>query len=244
MIKRGNLTIYEQIKKDIVGKIEDGEYESGQCLPSERSMETIYSASRVTVRRAIEELEKDGILERRQGAGTFVKKFKTPKSSSALCGILEEFAERNIEITCQVTTCDYIDYRGEIAEIWEKLEVEKTERVYFVERLMLAEGCPILIEKNFFPVEIGREFENFNMSKDIIYKGLDMIGYGVNHASQEIFARMAKEEEKRLLRKNEDFAALVFDRVNYSVTGEVILYAEAVYTNDKYKYNMYLKRYI
>ncbi len=63
---------YLQVKEDIEKRISDGEYRSGQRIPSERTLCTQFNMSRMTVRQAINELVKEGKLYREKGRGTFV----------------------------------------------------------------------------------------------------------------------------------------------------------------------------
>ena len=64
--------LYHQLKQRIADDIEKGNYPVGSRIPPEHELENIYQVSRVTVRRALAELTADGLLERKQGKGTFV----------------------------------------------------------------------------------------------------------------------------------------------------------------------------
>lgn len=70
--------LYKQIVEDIKSNIVLGNYHKGEKIPSEFELSSMFSVSRVTVRRAIEELVKEGYLESRQGKGTFVTYQQAP----------------------------------------------------------------------------------------------------------------------------------------------------------------------
>lgn len=70
--KASNLSLYMQLKDFIKNNIDQGKYTTGMQLPSEAELQKMYHVSRVTVRRAIEELVKEGYLIKSQGKGTFV----------------------------------------------------------------------------------------------------------------------------------------------------------------------------
>jgi len=90
--KTGNSPLYEQLSAEILGKISAGEYPEGERIPSEAELSDAHSVSRITVRRAIENLCAEGYLFKKQGLGTFVSK---PKMSRALVhgGLAKSFTE-------------------------------------------------------------------------------------------------------------------------------------------------------
>ena len=67
--------LYQQVKDDIRAAIESGKYKTNEKIPPEPELSAEYSVSRITVRRAVEELCAEGYLVKMQGRGTFVSKF-------------------------------------------------------------------------------------------------------------------------------------------------------------------------
>lgn len=65
--------IYRKIIKDIQDKVEDGTYQSGQKLPSERELCKQYQVARGTLKAALSQLKQAGLLEQARGSGTFVR---------------------------------------------------------------------------------------------------------------------------------------------------------------------------
>lgn len=80
--KKTSESFYKQVKKKIIEKIQSGTYQPGEKIPSERELCEIYSVSRTTIRKAIDELEFNNVLHRQSGKGTFVKKVVENKSST------------------------------------------------------------------------------------------------------------------------------------------------------------------
>jgi GntR family transcriptional regulator len=68
-----SIPLYEQIKSDLQFKIDTGEWRPGDRIPSEKELEGVYNVSRITVRRAVNDLVQSGYLERQRALGTFVK---------------------------------------------------------------------------------------------------------------------------------------------------------------------------
>lgn len=69
-----HLPLYRRLRESIAGKIASGEYKPGLALPAEIEIARLYKIAPGTARKAIEELVKEGLLERRHGAGTFVRR--------------------------------------------------------------------------------------------------------------------------------------------------------------------------
>ena len=74
--KNSSLPLYHQIIKELKGQIKRNEYEAGQMIPSESELMGLYGVSRMTVRLAIDSLEKEGYVKKIQGKGTFVRESK------------------------------------------------------------------------------------------------------------------------------------------------------------------------
>ena len=86
------LPLYQQVLEDIKAEISSGTYASGQRIPSEAELSQLYSVSRVTVRRAIEELVGEGYLTKRQGKGTYVNQRKMTRKIRQ-CSTIESFTD-------------------------------------------------------------------------------------------------------------------------------------------------------
>lgn len=93
---RSSSPLYQQVMEDIVHDIASGLYRAGEKIPSEADLGDIYDVSRITVRRAVEELVKQGKLTKRQGKGTFVNEAEEGPSSFQNDDIVQSFS-----VTCE-----------------------------------------------------------------------------------------------------------------------------------------------
>ena len=73
---QGSQPLYKQLEEKIIQDIENGIYRKGQKIPTEKELSQMYDVSRMTVRKALEEITKQGILERHAGKGTYVASVK------------------------------------------------------------------------------------------------------------------------------------------------------------------------
>lgn len=93
---------YQRIKSFIVEGIDGGQWQTGARLPSENELASQFSLSRMTVNRALKELEADGVVKRIQGKGTFVAPPRPLRSVLSIQGIDEEVRARGNDYQCRV----------------------------------------------------------------------------------------------------------------------------------------------
>ena len=91
------VALYYQLKSILAQKIMNNEWQVGDRLPSEFELCKEYGVSRITVRQALAELEKDGLIKRRQGVGTFVTVPKIEQQLTSFYSFSEEFRKRGLE---------------------------------------------------------------------------------------------------------------------------------------------------
>ena len=157
------LPLYHQLADLLMEQIDAGDYQSGDMLPSEISMAQKYGIGRPTVRQAMSVLLEKHLIERKRGAGTFVKK-RTPQIDLfSLAGTSKAFSTQGIEteskIITPITTLKRIDdgenpFNGEIAYFLSRLtllklpkkEDERNELAKEKEPVAVA-GPPILLEE-------------------------------------------------------------------------------------------------
>ena len=137
--------LYYQLMERIRLDIGRGVYPIGTRIPPEHELERKYGLSRVTVRRALQELTAEGLLERKQGKGTFVS---TPRISQDLKSIhsFHDACKQNgfqggtIVIHVKETDADPADL--------EELELRQGAKVVETLRVRTADGVPVVLEKN------------------------------------------------------------------------------------------------
>ena len=187
--------LYHQLMQRISEDIERGNYPVGSRIPPEHELEETYQVSRVTVRRALAELTAEGLLERKQGKGTFVS---TPKISQDLKSIhsFHDACKQNgfqggtIVIHVKETDADDTDQ--------EELELRGASRVLETLRVRTADGVPVVLEKNHFSMAYSY-LENENLSGSL-YSILRDYGIEPKQASHDISMTFATEEQAKLLK--------------------------------------------
>lgn len=142
--------LYVQILEEIEDKIHSGKLQTGERLLTEGEMAKAYGVSLVTVRKAVGELVARGLVEKKQGKGTFVCKQKLAKDIKNLQSFSEMCRHMNMVPGGRMLENRLIDADEKIQR---QLELEKGAQVVCISRLRTANGEPVAIEKTFFPLK-------------------------------------------------------------------------------------------
>lgn len=151
------ILLYQQVMEDIRKDIDTGKYQPNDRIPSEPELSEKYSVSRITVRRAVEELVQEGCLTKRQGKGTYVNPPKLSRKifqSSEVQSFTDTCRESGRIAGARVTNREIVEARPAEREF---LGLPEGAKLVYVQRVRTADGIPIMLENNFFPYE-GFEF--------------------------------------------------------------------------------------
>lgn len=153
---------YERIKSFILAGIDDGDFESGERIPSENQLAQRFSVSRMTVNRAIKELEFDGVVDRVQGKGTFVAAPRSLKSVLQIQGIDQEIRERGGVYSCRTISHRATRVTGKLAE---QMRMAVGEKVFLSLILHSENDEPLQLEQRWvrpsaFPEYLDQVFDS------------------------------------------------------------------------------------
>jgi GntR family transcriptional regulator len=159
--------LYTQVYDSIRQEIMSGKLKARQRLPTEENFAEQYGVSIITIRRAIAELVKENLVEKKQGKGTFVAAPKYTKSfRNHVMSFSETCASNGIQAGAKVLE---IGVKEPDIEIRKKLQMKKGQKAIYILRLRLADNVPCLIEENYFVPE----FEDLllkDLENDSIYR--------------------------------------------------------------------------
>jgi DNA-binding GntR family transcriptional regulator len=158
------LIVQNQLKE----KIQQGFYKVGDYLPSENELCSRYSITRTTVRKAMDELLKDGFIEKQHGKGSLVCERRKSLGLLAVKGF-SEAVEKNFQ-TLFLQKPMVAEWSNEIVLPVNKMDL--AEECIFFERLRLVENEPLMIEKNWFSGRVLPEFLNTEFTDGSFFKTL------------------------------------------------------------------------
>ncbi|MFP4268438.1 MAG: GntR family transcriptional regulator [Spirochaetaceae bacterium] len=230
--------LYFQLQEIIKRKIEEGEYQPGDLIPTEKELQELYGISRITVRNAINGLVLEDLLVKRQGYGTVVASKRMVEDFSKLSSFTEKMRSQGAEVTSKVLEVARMQAPSRIAE---HMRIETGDPVIEVKRLRFVDGEPIAFFTNYLLPRYGvNENDDYSGS---IYELLEK-KYGVSIVSGEkvIEAMVAASTEAKLLNIAVGDPVLLIRNVTCDENGEPVDYAEGIYRADRYKYVVKLKR--
>tara|TARA_B110000238_G_C16009232_1_gene388072 strand:+ start:197 stop:910 length:714 start_codon:yes stop_codon:yes gene_type:complete len=134
------------IKQHICDNIESGNWQQHSKVPSENELALAFSVSRMTARRALQELTEQGLLVRTQGAGTFVATFKSQSSLLKIRNIADEISERGHRHTAKQLVLKEVKVSKEVAIL---LDLTTSDTVYYSEVLHFENNEAIQLEQRF-----------------------------------------------------------------------------------------------
>jgi len=138
--------LYERVKQHLRAGIAAGEWRDGERLPSEHELMARFSASRMTVHRALREMSAAGVVHRVQGLGTFVAK-ETPRLALLeVTDIADDIAKRGNTHTARVVT---LEARRADAALAAAFGIKSGTRIFASEIVHEEDGVPVQLEQRF-----------------------------------------------------------------------------------------------
>jgi GntR family transcriptional regulator len=206
--------LYAQIRQLIVAALAAGEWRPGDALPSEAALAERFHASPGTVRRALDELTAEHLVERRQGRGTFVSTHTAPRNSYRFLRLVANDGESGF--TRELLHCRRARATAETARA---LQLRAAEPVIEVRRLLLRRARPVVLDDLWLP---ERHFDGLNAALIDAYPGTlyalfeERFGVHMVRADEKLRAVAAGEEVAALLRVTTGEPLLSVERVAYT----------------------------
>jgi len=233
------ITLYSQLKEQLMTKIRLGEWEPNEKIPTERELCGIYGVSRITVRQALEELSQEGYIYKKQGKGTFIR----PKKYEQHLGSLYSFSEE-IKKMGSIPSSTILDFHVEEAShlVASKVGVAEGDPVYLLKRLRNADHEPYALEFSYIPCKLAAGLTLEELEHKGLYNSLkNRSGIMPTQAIETFEAVILPEAYCKKLNAKKNSAGFLIERVTYcnSVPME---FCESYVRGDKYKYNIVLNK--
>ena len=227
---RNGTPAYQRIRSVIWKRIEAGQLKPGDVVDSERELAKIHRVSLMTARHALTSLEREGVVERRRGAGTFVA---PPKIHfNKLMSYSEQMASRGLVAGSELLCNKIIDYEPEIAA---RLTITPNQRLIKVERLRHAANEPFALEVCYLSAEDFGGLVSAPLGKASLFSILERdFGVELAHADEEVDATAADSRIAELLRVPRGTPLLRIRQVIYSSKGKAAIYVLGLYRSDRH----------
>lgn len=203
------MVVHDLLKEDI----QNGKYLIAELLPTEPELEKKYNVSRTTVRRAMELLRQEGLVEVKQGRGTMVLDFRTKQDLNKVTSVTESLKRKGYIVR---TKSMYIDIIPATEELSKELQVAQGDLLARVQRIQLANEKPIVIMKNYIPYDKVPNIEQFTNKFSALYQFLEeQYRIEIDAAKDKIFAKSADFIESEMLCVQPGTALLCIHRICY-----------------------------
>lgn len=223
--KKSPIPIYFQIKEDIKEKIKNGMWKSGQCIDSERQICEEYGVSRMTVRQAIGELTREGLLFREKGKGTFVSSGRITQNN------IMSFTD--IALSSNQKPKTIVLGFDRIPTPYDYLEIMQEKEVFEIKRARLIDNEIIGIENAYVPIEhlsgiTPKELEGS------LFGELRKRGYDIIDADATINAVLMNSSHRELFNIDMDIPLIQVRSRFYFQKDQILFVEDALYNSDKF----------
>lgn len=206
--------LYEQIYDDIYNKIAVKEWKPGQRIPSEMQLCNQYGVSRITVRKAIDDMVHSGYLNRQRGKGTFVQKAPVENKVSKFFTFGDALKSKGIKETAEMLSFDIVTANHFLSE---KLELTEPNQCLFkILRLRCADGVPFVVETSYVPENIMPELTECAITENGLYNTMRALGCAPDRAARALCAVAVEGLEAKLLQQEPKTPAMHIERLTYS----------------------------
>lgn len=234
------MTLYDQIKDDLLSKIKDGTYPEGQTIPSELELAEMYGVSRPTIRQALQILVSDGYLEKRRRRGTVVTK---PKVSQSFTMSISSF-EDAMRLAGRLPKTKVLVFKRERAnaEVEKRLELTRGQDVFKLVRLRYADDLPNVFVESYIPCTLYPGLDSFDFNGSSLYAAMDTCGNPVMTARRRLEVIKADGAAAALLDVETGDPLLLFHTVARDANGTAVEYSVATYRGESNSFELNVSR--
>lgn len=221
--------LYQQLQRSLRDAIEKGVIAPDDALPPERDLAEMLGVSRITVRKAIDELVEEGLLVRKQGSGTYVSN-RVEKNFAKLTSFSEDMRARGRD-----PRSVWLNRAAGTVTPEESLTLRSSPGtpVFRFHRIRYADDAPMAIE---YATVIATCLPSLESVETSLYEALERTGNRPVRALQRLRAVLLTSEQAKLLKAQERDAGLLVARVGYLKDGRAVEYSQSYYRGDIYDF--------
>ena len=232
--------LYSRVETILGCEIADGVLQAGDQLPTEDSLIARFAVSRITVRRAIQNLVSRGLVEIRRGIGTFVAAPRITHELTELSGFVEDMHALGRKPTARVIATEVVPADATVAS---HLRLTKGQRVVKIRRVRLADRIPLSFDETYLPLEIGKKIITNNLKVEPIFSLLERkYDIPLIEAEYQLEAVAAEAEVASALRVKQGSPIFRIERTSYTAGNHPVDYEKLYYRGDLVRFVTRLAR--
>ena len=231
---------HQQISDTLRQQIQDGTMGPNDQLLSENQLGEEFQVSRITVRRALQTLENEGLIYRRQGLGAFVSDQRVSQSMIRLNSFVEDMELAGLKASSQIIGFTKVVCPDPIAH---ELRMELGKHVFRLDRLRLGDETPIAYDITFLPPFYAQLLDGFDLETDTIYRILEEeFEIPILMGRYRLDAANAEESVATHLQVPVNKALFLIERISVGAKEKPVYFQRRFYRTDRVKYEVELAR--
>ncbi len=225
---------YEQIAQTLRARMHSGELRTGDQLPPERELSQSFLVNRLTLRRALRQLQEQGLLARRRGAGTFVTQPKIEREVGQLVLVSSSQERRGYQPGTHMVLCEQ---RPATAAVAAQLALPEGAAIYFIQRVRLLNGEPVILERLHTAAALCTGIEQHDLQHRSILEVLaSEYGRQLGSTQQSLEPALATRADAALLGIRAGEPVMLERRRSLDRSGAPLEYGEDVYRGDRFRF--------
>jgi GntR family transcriptional regulator len=232
--------LYYRVREALRDRIRRGEFLPGARLPTEDALCRAYGVSRITVIRALRDLVAEGLVERRQGRGTFVAAPVVEQDLLRLTDFIEDMAAAGLRAESQLLDRTTVAAPEHLAAA---LDLAVGDPVLELRRLRIADGAPIAYDVTWLAPPFAALLVDADLEHQTIYNILEQEHHvAVARGEYLIEAVAAPPAVAAALGVSRAAPLLLFHRTSWAADGRAVYHQERYYRADRVRYRLVLER--
>ncbi|MFT5691241.1 MAG: GntR family transcriptional regulator [Oceanicoccus sp.] len=225
--------LYKQVYDQLTQRLVDGHWKPAESLPSEMALAAELGVSQGTVRKALNQMVAENLLERQQGKGTYVAEHTQESSLFRFFRLRESEGESLIPDTQVLSS----DRRAPTQLERTKLNLKGKLQIVELVRLRSLKGEPVILEKIILPLAVFPNIDRETVIPNSLYTLYqEKFGISIVSVRDELRATQIPDEYASHLQLATGSPVLMVERESINIDGRVVECSQAYYVTDKYVY--------
>ncbi len=230
---RARVPRYQEIAEDLRARIQHGEFSPGARLDTQRQLAASFGVTLLTLRQALDVLEREKLIERRHGLGTFVAAPSIDYDILQLRRFAGDLSAQGEQVTTRLLGSAFV--AGE-RRVTAALGLARGARVLAVERLRLVDGRPLSLQRSLLPAHLGEEVVRADLALTPLAQILEYkLGITVARAREVVSAVRLGQREARELDAAPGAPAFESERVSYDTGGVPVVFDRVFIPGDRFR---------
>lgn len=231
-MEHNRLAQYKIIERDLRESIMVGHYKQGDMIPTELELSETYGVSRVTVRKATDNLVAQDLLQRIAGVGTFVKNIVVRAKVPSLLGFTDEITRMGMTPRTEVASFQLMKVPDKLHFT---LGIDKDEMVYYIRRIRYADNTPFVRETSYMSARLYPEVSMKILGGSKYHYFEEELGLKITHSEHTVTPILPPEDIVELFGLSPQQPIVKVGNTTFLENGQVMDYTELVMNSPKYQ---------